>query len=224
MIYVEVTSQLTRPLPTSILQVYPKYFFEYDIKDYKTGDVKSQWEEREGDNVKGQYSLVEPDGSVRTVEYTSDEKNGFNAVIKKSEFVKVSHSHHTNGPVQEFKLKESVQTAGHKTSDGGDGNDVGGYFYPSPSPYSGPQPSAAPAHLQDDFSYSRVRYRRLPIDKVPLKSVSAGPVLFPEGDDDTTTQSSSPPNRGKKTRQTKGNKELSFLMNHPKSLGRVRSN
>lgn len=34
--------------------------------------------------VKGQYSLVEPDGSVRTVDYTADDHNGFNAVVHKS--------------------------------------------------------------------------------------------------------------------------------------------
>lgn len=34
--------------------------------------------------VKGQYSLVEPDGSVRTVDYTADDHNGFNAVVTKS--------------------------------------------------------------------------------------------------------------------------------------------
>lgn len=28
----------------------------------------------------GQYSLVEPDGSIRTVDYTADSINGFNAV------------------------------------------------------------------------------------------------------------------------------------------------
>lgn len=28
----------------------------------------------------GQYSLVEPDGSIRTVDYTADPVNGFNAV------------------------------------------------------------------------------------------------------------------------------------------------
>lgn len=39
---------------------------------------------REGDVVKGQYSLVEPDGSVRTVDYTADPINGFNAVVSKS--------------------------------------------------------------------------------------------------------------------------------------------
>ncbi|KAL9692324.1 hypothetical protein quinque_012087 [Culex quinquefasciatus] len=31
-----------------------------------------------------QYSLVEPDGSVRTVDYTADDHNGFNAVVQKS--------------------------------------------------------------------------------------------------------------------------------------------
>lgn len=34
--------------------------------------------------ISGQYSLVEPDGSVRTVDYTADSVNGFNAVVSKS--------------------------------------------------------------------------------------------------------------------------------------------
>lgn len=34
--------------------------------------------------LSGQYSLVEPDGSVRTVDYTADSVNGFNAVVSKS--------------------------------------------------------------------------------------------------------------------------------------------
>lgn len=65
-------------------QAYPKYSFNYGIKDPHTGDIKSQAEERDGDVVKGQYSLVEPDGSVRTVDYTADDHNGFNAVVHKS--------------------------------------------------------------------------------------------------------------------------------------------
>ncbi|XP_050307179.1 uncharacterized protein LOC126743938 [Anthonomus grandis grandis] len=60
------------------------YSFSYGVKDVHSGDVKHQWEKKEGDTIKGQYSLVEPDGSIRTVEYTADEKNGFNAVVKKS--------------------------------------------------------------------------------------------------------------------------------------------
>lgn len=63
---------------------YPKYSFNYGIKDPHTGDVKSQHESRDGDVVKGSYSLVEPDGSVRTVDYTADDIHGFNAVVSKS--------------------------------------------------------------------------------------------------------------------------------------------
>ncbi|KAK7794560.1 hypothetical protein R5R35_005087 [Gryllus longicercus] len=63
---------------------HPSYKFEYAVHDPHTGDVKSQSEHREGGVVKGHYSLVEPDGSVRTVEYTADPHNGFNAVVKKS--------------------------------------------------------------------------------------------------------------------------------------------
>ncbi|XP_044743745.1 cuticle protein 19-like [Chrysoperla carnea] len=62
---------------------YPKYSFNYGVSDAHTGDQKSQWEERDGDVVKGQYSLVEPDGTVRTVDYTSDAHNGFNAIVNR---------------------------------------------------------------------------------------------------------------------------------------------
>lgn len=48
-----------------------------------TGDKKTQHEVRDGDVVKGSYSLVEPDGSVRVVDYAADDVNGFNAVVKK---------------------------------------------------------------------------------------------------------------------------------------------
>ncbi|CAG9795840.1 unnamed protein product [Diatraea saccharalis] len=62
---------------------YPKYAFEYAVKDPHTGDNKAQWEKRDGDVVKGAYSLVEPDGSLRVVEYYADDKSGFNAVVKR---------------------------------------------------------------------------------------------------------------------------------------------
>lgn len=58
------------------LQSHPKYSFNYGVQDPSTGDVKSQVESRDGGVVKGQYSLVEPDGSVRTVDYTADDVNG----------------------------------------------------------------------------------------------------------------------------------------------------
>ncbi|KAJ8732894.1 hypothetical protein PYW07_015493 [Mythimna separata] len=63
---------------------YPKYQYEYKVEDPHTGDNKFQHEFRDGDVVKGVYSLQEPDGSIRTVEYSSDKHTGFNAVVKHS--------------------------------------------------------------------------------------------------------------------------------------------
>lgn len=60
------------------------YAYKYGVHDPATGDIKHQSEERTGDVVRGQYSLVEPDGTVRTVDYTADPVNGFNAVVSKS--------------------------------------------------------------------------------------------------------------------------------------------
>ncbi|VVD03720.1 unnamed protein product [Leptidea sinapis] len=59
----------------------PQYSYAYDIQDAITGDSKSQQESRSGDVVQGSYSLVEPDGTRRIVEYTADPQNGFNAVV-----------------------------------------------------------------------------------------------------------------------------------------------
>nr|XP_019528399.2 larval cuticle protein A2B-like [Aedes albopictus] len=58
-----------------------EYQFSYSVHDDHTGDIKSQQEERHGDNVKGQYTLIDADGYRRIVDYTADEHNGFNAVV-----------------------------------------------------------------------------------------------------------------------------------------------
>ncbi|XP_041976453.1 cuticle protein 8-like [Aricia agestis] len=63
---------------------YPKYVFKYGVNDFHTGDIKTHHESRDGDVVKGQYTVVEPDGSIRTVDYTADKHNGFNAVVHKT--------------------------------------------------------------------------------------------------------------------------------------------
>ncbi|ODM95331.1 Cuticle protein 19.8 [Orchesella cincta] len=60
---------------------HPQYNYGYSVSDALTGDSKSAHESRDGDVVQGQYSLVEPDGSIRTVTYTADAINGFNAVV-----------------------------------------------------------------------------------------------------------------------------------------------
>lgn len=59
------------------------YDFSYSVHDDHTGDIKSQTESRKDDQVQGQYTLVDADGYLRTVDYTSDAHNGFNAVVRR---------------------------------------------------------------------------------------------------------------------------------------------
>ncbi|CAH2107142.1 unnamed protein product [Euphydryas editha] len=68
---------------------HPKYEFEYQVQDHHTGDIKSQHEARDGDQVTGSYSLHQPDGVLRTVHYNADKHSGFNAQVDYS-----GHSQH----------------------------------------------------------------------------------------------------------------------------------
>ncbi|XP_061393094.1 larval cuticle protein A2B-like [Musca vetustissima] len=68
----------------------PQYSYSYDVNDPTTGDVKSQQETRDGDNTKGAYSLIEPDGTRLLVEYTVDPIGGFNAVVQREGVAKVA--------------------------------------------------------------------------------------------------------------------------------------
>ncbi|CAG9810897.1 unnamed protein product [Chironomus riparius] len=62
---------------------YPKYKFEYGVNDPHTHDHKSQWEHRDGDVVKGEYTLDEADGTKRVVKYHADDKTGFTAHVER---------------------------------------------------------------------------------------------------------------------------------------------
>ncbi|CAH1644412.1 unnamed protein product [Spodoptera littoralis] len=72
---------------------HPKYDFEYSVADPHTGDHKAQHESRDGDAVHGYYTLVQPDGSVRKVEYTADDHHGFNAVVHNTAPIVHDHGH-----------------------------------------------------------------------------------------------------------------------------------
>ncbi|KAI4459331.1 structural contituent of cuticle [Holotrichia oblita] len=58
------------------------YSYNYDVSNDETGDNKNKWEKRENNVVRGAYSIVEPDGSTRLVEYTAD-ANGFRPIVTK---------------------------------------------------------------------------------------------------------------------------------------------
>jgi hypothetical protein len=68
---------------------HPSYKFEYGVNDPHTHDHKSQWEVRDGDVVKGEYTLDEADGTKRVVKYSSDKHNGFQAHVER-----IGHAHH----------------------------------------------------------------------------------------------------------------------------------
>ncbi|XP_047986440.1 cuticle protein 7-like [Leguminivora glycinivorella] len=96
----------TTPIPAldQYSRTQPKYEYKYEVSDHQTGDRKSHWERREGDKVRGAYSLYEPDGALRTVEYTADAVNGFNAVVRREE-------PHQQSKLQHPRLPESRSRA-----------------------------------------------------------------------------------------------------------------
>lgn len=69
------------PVKADYADAHPQYAFAYTVQDNLTGDSKAQEETRDGGIVKGSYSLIEPDGVRRTVNYYADPINGFNAVV-----------------------------------------------------------------------------------------------------------------------------------------------
>ncbi|XP_026471441.1 uncharacterized protein LOC113375712 [Ctenocephalides felis] len=60
----------------------PDYKFAYGVEDPHRGNSQRRKESRDGDKVQGEYSLIEPDGSLRVVKYTADLKNGFQAIVQ----------------------------------------------------------------------------------------------------------------------------------------------
>ncbi|ODN04477.1 Cuticle protein 8 [Orchesella cincta] len=60
---------------------YPAYKYSYGVADKLTGDQKSASEVRDGGVTKGSYSLVQPDGVIRTVNYISTPHGGFQAQV-----------------------------------------------------------------------------------------------------------------------------------------------
>lgn len=84
---------------------HPKYDFEYDVKDEHTGDVKSQHETRDGDFVKGYYTLAQPDGKKRVVVYTSDHKSGFNAKVE----YEGGHYGYAHAPAQKYEAAPEIK-------------------------------------------------------------------------------------------------------------------
>ncbi|VVC34975.1 Insect cuticle protein,Chitin-binding type R&R consensus [Cinara cedri] len=106
------------------------YHFEYAVNDPTTGDIKNQNEVSDGHgSVKGTYSLVEPDGSTRVVEYTADDVHGFQAEVKKIE--------------SQYKPSSSEHKFEHKAPS-----------YPAPVKYTFAAPVVEEQHYDHENYYS----------------------------------------------------------------------
>ncbi|CAH1401812.1 unnamed protein product [Nezara viridula] len=99
----------------------PHYKFDYSVHDPHTHDVKKQEETREGDVVKGYYSLYEPDGTERIVHYTADKHNGFNAVVERK-----GHAVHPQNYGHSSEAYYGHHSGGYSGSSGGSSGYSGG--------------------------------------------------------------------------------------------------
>lgn len=71
----KTVAPLAYPAPASVPS---QYNYVYSVADSITGDFKSQFETRRGGKVQGSYySLIDPDGIRRVVEYTAGPDIGF---------------------------------------------------------------------------------------------------------------------------------------------------
>lgn len=66
------------------MQPNPSYQFGFDVNDDQYTNYQNRKEQRDGDVIKGSYSVVDSDGFVRTVTYTADPKEGFKAEVRLS--------------------------------------------------------------------------------------------------------------------------------------------
>merc|ERR1712226_240283 len=78
------TVRLVEQIDEEVLEVTggdPNYSFGYSVADAVSGDAKTREETREGNAVSGSYTVADPDGRVRRVEYYADANTGFQARV-----------------------------------------------------------------------------------------------------------------------------------------------
>jgi len=120
-------------------RAHPHYNYHYGVHDLKTHDIKNQWEARDGHNVKGSYSLQQPDGRKRIVEYEAD-KDGIHYNVKYEGHAIHEEGHH-GGHEQSHGHGKSSSSQYHKartnyhgeSSHNDDHNDYGSHGHQASS-------------------------------------------------------------------------------------------
>lgn len=59
------------------------YDVAYSVSDVTTGDIKTHQETRRGDEVQGQYTILDSDGFQRKVNYRANDRDGFDAEVSR---------------------------------------------------------------------------------------------------------------------------------------------
>ncbi|CAG9785280.1 unnamed protein product [Diatraea saccharalis] len=77
------TRQQEQREPQEDYDPHPSYQFGFDVNDDQYTNYQNRKEQRDGDVIKGSYSVVDSDGFVRTVTYTADPKEGFKAEVSR---------------------------------------------------------------------------------------------------------------------------------------------
>lgn len=70
------------------------YNFQYTVNDRSTGDFKSHQETRRGDQVQGEYRLMDSDGYQRIVNYRANDRDGFDAEVRREPTLTTLVQHH----------------------------------------------------------------------------------------------------------------------------------
>lgn len=87
---------------------HPNYEFSYSVDDQESGDVKSQQENRDGENVQGQYTINDADGYKRIVDYSVSGESGFRAMVRR-ERLNDNVEHVTKqAPAKPLPVKENL--------------------------------------------------------------------------------------------------------------------
>lgn len=102
-------------------QAHPHYNYHYGVHDPKHHDVHDQWEHRDGKKVKGSYSLNQPDGRKRIVEYESD-GHGIHYNVKYEGHAIHDEGHHGHGHGHSTSHQYAHAATNYHGHEGGDGH------------------------------------------------------------------------------------------------------
>jgi hypothetical protein len=85
------------------------YDISYSVSDMTTGDIKTHQETRRGDEVNGQYTIVDSDGFQRKVSYRANDRDGFDAEVKREPVVGLRFSTNHQGHHNQRNIGNSQQ-------------------------------------------------------------------------------------------------------------------